>query len=71
MGASNPNFVSYNLFGNINGSSFEGTKIEGNNEFKMKGRFYGEQAQEIGGVYSGRDGGYGIMGAFGATKNNP
>ena len=71
ISTSNPNVVAYNLFGSINGSSFEGTKIEGRNELKMKGRFYGPNAEEIGGVYNGRDGNNGIMGAFGATKNNP
>ena len=69
MGASNPNFVSYNLFGTINGSSFEGTKIVGSDEINMKGRFYGDQAQEIGGVYNGSTLRSGIMGAFGAVKN--
>ena len=71
MSQTDPNMVYYKLSGVINGSSFEGLNTEDRNEIRMRGRFYGPQAAEIGGVYNGIATGAGIMGAFGATKNNP
>ena len=71
MSHTDPNIVYYKLSGVINGSSFEGLNTEDRNEIRMRGRFYGPQAAEIGGVYNGIATGAGIMGAFGAAKNNP
>ena len=71
MSHTDPNIVYYKLSGVINGSSFEGLNTEDHNEIRMRGRFYGPQAAEIGGVYNGIATGAGIMGAFGAAKNNP
>lgn len=70
--------VSFRLHGNINGSSFSGVRhqIENTTDsdavMNMKGRFYGPNAEEMGGVYYGRDGTAGdqnISGAFGAKRN--
>ena len=56
------------LEGQINGNAFNGTK----DGIQMQGNFYGPQAQELGGTYSGQvldNGSYkSFMGAFGAKK---
>ena len=70
--------VSFRLHGNINGSSFSGARhqIENTTDsdavMNMKGKFYGPEAQEMGGVYYGNDGNSHtgpISGAFGAKRN--
>ena len=68
MSQTDPNMVYYKLSGVINGSSFAGLNTEDNNEIRMRGRFYGPHAEEIGGVYNGIATRAGIMGAFGAAK---
>lgn len=58
------------LAGKIVGNSFSGEN--GNN--KMKGNFYGPQANELAGTYSGfyrtNNKSYKVIGGFGAKKNN-
>ena len=68
--------VAFRLHGNINGSSFEGSRVqtEINNStdiMHMKGRFYGPEAKEMGGVYYGQNGAYSpnVTGSFGAKKD--
>ena len=72
------NSVAFRLHGNIDGSSFSGIRHQTENTtdsdaiMNMKGRFYGPQAEEMGGVYYGKTGSTGyreVSGAFGAKRN--
>jgi hypothetical protein len=52
------------LQGMINGNTFNGSL----NGVTMQGHFFGPQAEEVGGTYSGNHNGQSYMGSFGAIK---
>lgn len=62
------------LSGTIEGNSFSGTKIDNSPQFNrtsdvfMTGRFYGPNAEELGGVFRGKYNGENVMGSFGARQ---
>ena len=62
------------LSGTIEGNSFSGTKIDNSPQFNRKsdvfmtGRFYGPNANELGGVFRGKYNGEKVMGSFGARQ---